>query len=34
VAEKLALETAGKIFLEDAGFDWKVGEAVCSRDAC
>jgi 1-pyrroline-5-carboxylate dehydrogenase len=25
VAEKLAGDTQGKIFLEDAGFDWKVG---------
>ncbi len=24
VAEKLAADTSGKIFLEDAGFDWKV----------
>eukprot|EP00798_Chlamydomonas_sp_ICE-L_P031866 gene31866-7073_t len=24
VAEKLAVETRGKVFLEDAGFDWKV----------
>jgi hypothetical protein len=25
VAEKLAADTNGRIFLEDAGFDWKVG---------
>ncbi|GFR43750.1 hypothetical protein Agub_g4862 [Astrephomene gubernaculifera] len=24
VAERLAVETAGKVFLEDAGFDWKL----------
>jgi 1-pyrroline-5-carboxylate dehydrogenase len=24
VAEKLAVETSGKVFLEDAGFDWKI----------
>ncbi|KAG2499023.1 hypothetical protein HYH03_003208 [Edaphochlamys debaryana] len=24
VAERLALETHGKVFLEDAGFDWKI----------